>query len=122
MHILLLTVSYKSSFNQHSAPFFRDQAIALKENGFRVGVICALPISFKSIFKNRLLSFKQESYVDEGIKTVVYPFPSFPKMPNRSKELDLKKEKYYSKIILIKMEHQMLYTYIPMQPENSPFG
>ena len=67
MHILLLTVSYKSSFNQHSAPF-RDQAIALKENGFRVGVICALPISFKSIFKNRLLSFKQSHMLMKALK------------------------------------------------------
>lgn len=93
MHILLLTVSYKSTFNPLSAPFFRDQALALKNNGCKVGVICPLPVSLKSIWKNKLFSFNEESYVDEGVTTLVAPFPSLPKMPNRARRIRLKKGK-----------------------------
>ena len=90
MHVLLLTVSYKSIFNPLSAPFFRDQALALKKNGCKVGVLCPLPISVKSIWKNKLFSFEEESYIDDGINTLVYPFLSLPIMPNRSRRLRLK--------------------------------
>jgi glycosyltransferase involved in cell wall biosynthesis len=93
MHILLLTVSYKSTFNPLSAPFFRDQALALKNNGCKVGVICPLPVSLKSIWENKLFSFYEESYVDEGITTLVTPFPSLPKMPNRARRIRLNKGK-----------------------------
>ena len=93
MHILLLTVSYKSTFNPLSAPFFRDQALALKNNGCKVGVLCPLPVSLKSIWKNKLFSFNEESYVDEGITTLVAPFPSLPKTPNRARRIRLKKGK-----------------------------
>ena len=93
MHVLLLTVSYKSIFNPLSALFFRDQALALKKNGYKVGVVCSLPVSVKSLWKNKLFSFEEESYIDDGIKTHVYPFLSFPKMPNRSRKIRLKKGK-----------------------------
>ncbi len=93
MHVLLLTVSYKSIFNPLSAPFFRDQALVLKKNGCKVGVLCPLPISVKSIWKEKLFSFEEESYIDEGIRTLVHPFPSLPKMPNRSRRIRLEKGK-----------------------------
>ena len=51
MHILLLTSSYKSEFNTVSALFFRDQALALKNNQMQVGVICPLPISLRQYGK-----------------------------------------------------------------------
>lgn len=93
MHVLLLTISYKSKFNPLSAPFFRDQALALKNNGFEVGVLCALPVSFKSIWRNKLFSFKEESYSDEGISTLISPFLSIPKTPNRARRIRLEKGK-----------------------------
>ncbi|MAD50435.1 MAG: glycosyl transferase family 1 [Flavobacteriales bacterium] len=93
MHVLLLTISYKSKFNPLSAPFFRDQALALKNNGFEVGVLCALPVSFKSIWKNKLFTFDEESYLDEGIHTLVSPFISIPKTPNRARRIRLEKGK-----------------------------
>lgn len=80
MHVLLLTSSYKSDFNQLSALFFRDQAMALKNNGCQVGVICPLPISFKSIWQKKSILFRDEFYNDYGINTYVRKFPSFPKM------------------------------------------
>ena len=80
MHVLLLTSSYKSDFNQLSALFFRDQAMALKNNGCQVGVICPLPISFKSILQKKSIRFSDEFYNDYGINTYVRKFPSFPKM------------------------------------------
>lgn len=94
MHVLLLTTSYKSKFNLLSAPFFRDQALALKNNGMQVGVICSLPISFKFVWARKSLKFTLESYTDEGIATIVSPFLSFPKMPNRARKIRLEKGKY----------------------------
>ena len=62
MHILLLTSSYKSEFNTVSALFFRDQALALKNNEMQVGVICPLPISLKSVWQRKSISFNDEIY------------------------------------------------------------
>ena len=93
MHVLLLTTSYKSKFNLLSAPFFRDQALALKKNGMQVGVICSLPISFKFVWARKSLKFTLESYTDKGIATIVSPFLSYPKMPNRARKIRLQKGK-----------------------------
>lgn len=79
-HVLLLTTSYKSCFNDQSSPFFRDQAIALKKAGLKVGVLCPLPISLKQIWKTKKIKFSQEIYLDQGVETMVYPFLSLPKM------------------------------------------
>tara|TARA_B100001057_G_scaffold500871_1_gene618424 strand:+ start:807 stop:1937 length:1131 start_codon:yes stop_codon:yes gene_type:complete len=93
MHVLLLTTSYKCKFNLLSAPFFRDQALALKNNGIQVGVICSLPISIKFVWAKKSLNFTLESYTDEGIVTIVRPFLSFPKTPNRARKIRLDKGK-----------------------------
>ena len=93
MHVLLLPISYKSKFNLLSAPFFRDQALALKNKGLQLGVLCALPVSLKSIWRNKLFSFKEESYSDEGISTFISPFLSIPKTPNRARRIRLEKGK-----------------------------
>ena len=100
MHVLLLTSSYKSKFNLLSAPFFRDQALALKNNGMQVGVICSLPISIKFVWARKLLKFALESYTDEGIATIVSPFFSFPKMPNRARKIRLEKGKKIFRIYI----------------------
>ena len=84
MHILLITSAYKSKFNPVNALFFRDQALALKNNGNQVGVICALPVSFKTILKERIFNFSKEAYVDSGIDTIISPFVSIPKTPKRT--------------------------------------
>ena len=93
MHVLLLPISYKSKFNLLSAPFFRDQALALKNKGLQLGVLCPLPVSLKSIWRNKLFSFKEESYSDEGISTFISPFLSIPKTPNRARRIRLEKGK-----------------------------
>ena len=53
MHILLVTSAYKSKFNPVNALFFRDQAKALRKGGNQVGLICALPISLKTVMKEK---------------------------------------------------------------------
>lgn len=93
MHVLLLPISYKSKFNLLSAPFFRDQALALKNKGLQLGVLCPLPVSLKSIWRNKLFSFKEESYSDEGISTFISTFLSIPKTPNRARRIRLEKGK-----------------------------
>jgi glycosyltransferase involved in cell wall biosynthesis len=87
MHILLLTSSYKSEFNTVSALFFRDQALALKNNKCQVGVLCPLPISFKSVWIRKSIAFKDEEYDDNGIYTYVSPFLSIPKSFERSQKI-----------------------------------
>lgn len=78
-HILILPSSYTSAYNLISAPFFRDQALALKKQGNKVGVLCSLPISIKKVFDQTKFFFEKEKYVDDGIPTRVFPFPSIPK-------------------------------------------
>ena len=56
-------------------------------------MLCALPVSFKSIWRNKLFSFKEESYSDEGISTLISPFLSIPKTPNRARRIRLEKGK-----------------------------
>ena len=86
MHILLVTSAYKSKFNPVNALFFRDQAKALKKGGNQVGLICALPVSIKTVIKEKQLNFSKEQYSDEGVDTVVKPFLAIPKTPNRTKK------------------------------------
>ena len=57
MHILLVTSAYKSKFNPVNALFFRDQAKALRKGGNQVGLICALPISLKTVMKEKEIKF-----------------------------------------------------------------
>jgi glycosyltransferase involved in cell wall biosynthesis len=89
MHILLLTSSYKSEFNTVSALFFRDQALALKNNEMQVGVICPLPISLKLVWQRKSINFNDEEYNDNGIYTHVSPFLSVPKWFERSQKIRL---------------------------------
>ena len=85
MHILLVTSAYKSKFNPVNALFFRDQAKALRKGGNQVGLICALPISLKTVMKEKEIKFSKEHYNDEGVDTLVKPFLAIPKTPNRTK-------------------------------------
>ena len=93
MHVLIIPSFYQSHFNPICAPFFRDQALALKNNGCEVGVICPLPISFERIWQRKSLNFNYESYSEKGIITIVSPFLSLPKTPNRVRRIRLKKGK-----------------------------
>ena len=86
MHILLVTSAYKSEFNPVNALFFRDQAKALQKGGNQVGLICALPISLKTVKSEKKIFFSREAYNDEGVDTIVQPFFSIPKTPNRTKK------------------------------------
>ncbi len=54
--------------------------MALKNNGCQVGVVCPLPISFKTIWRKKSVRFTDEIYNDNGVKTFVGKFPSVPKM------------------------------------------
>ena len=85
MHILLVTSAYKSKFNPVNALFFRDQAKALRKGGNQVGLICALPISLKTVMREKEIKFSKEHYNDEGVDTLVKPFLAIPKTPNRTK-------------------------------------
>lgn len=86
MRILLVTSAYKSEFNPVNALFFRDQAKALQKGGNQVGLICALPISLKTVMNEKKILFSKEAYNDEGVDTLVQPFFSIPKTPNRTKK------------------------------------
>lgn len=96
-HILILPSSYTSAYNLISAPFFRDQALALKKQGNRVGVLCSLPISIKKVFHNNKFSFEKEKYIDDGIPTRVFPFPSIPKSFRLNSKIRLAIGKYLFK-------------------------
>lgn len=96
-HILILPSSYTSAYNLISAPFFRDQALALKKQGNRVGVLCSLPISIKKVFHNNKFSFEKEKYIDDGIPTRVFPFPSIPKSFTLNSKIRLAIGKYLFK-------------------------
>jgi glycosyltransferase involved in cell wall biosynthesis len=96
-HILILPSSYTSAYNLISAPFFRDQALALKKQGNKVGVLCSLPISIKKVFINNRFLFEKEKYIDDGIPTRVFPFPSIPKSFRLNSKIRLLIGKYLLK-------------------------
>ena len=93
MHVLLITTAYKSKFNPLNSLFFYDQAKALLSNGCKVGVICPLPITFPNILKSKRFVFSDEFYDDNGIKTYVTPFISYPKFYSRLARVRLEKGK-----------------------------
>ena len=53
MHVLLLTTAYKNKFTPVNSLFFYDQAKALSNYGFKVGVICSMPITFSNILRSK---------------------------------------------------------------------
>ena len=93
MHVLLLTSAYKNKFNPINALFFYDQARALLNNGFKVGVICPMPITFVNILKSKRFIFSDEFYDDDRIITYVKPFLSIPKQKKRTANIRLNEGK-----------------------------
>ena len=53
-----------------------------------MGLICALPVSLKTVMKEKEIIFSQEHYNDEGVDTVVKPFLAIPKTPKRTRKND----------------------------------
>lgn len=80
MKILVIPSSYPNFYNQNSAPFYRDQALALKTVGNDVMVLAVSMISLKQIVKKKHLNFSLKHFVDEGIDTWQICIPSIPKL------------------------------------------
>ena len=82
MHILIIPSWYPSNANDISGCFFREQAIALKESGCRVGVIS---VSFSSLlnWRNVLSPSLGQTYEnDTGVETFRKQITNwFPRMP-----------------------------------------
>ena len=101
MHVLLLTTAYKNKFNPVNSLFFYDQAKALSNYGFKVGVICSMPITFSNILRSRRFVFSDEFYDDDKIKTYVRPFLSIPKLRKRTAKIRFEEGKFlFKKYIL----------------------
>lgn len=77
MHILLLPVTYPTSYSAGRGVFFREQAKALKDAGHQVGVLAVVHI-FQDILRQFRFDFGFSSYDDEGITVFRYQFPSVP--------------------------------------------
>lgn len=51
LHVLLLPSWYPSSLSPHSGPFFREQALALRDAGMKVGVIAPEIVGLRAFVK-----------------------------------------------------------------------
>ena len=70
LHILVIPYSYKYREKPISGIFFREQALALRKAGHKVGVIALRINSIRKIFKSKTHFFKIITYEnDEGIET-----------------------------------------------------
>ena len=69
MHILILPSWYPTSREDVNGVFFRDQALALREYGHRVGVIAVDMRGYKASAYQGLCSSELNAEIDEGIET-----------------------------------------------------
>lgn len=79
MKILVIPYSYPNKYNENSAPFCLDQTLALKAVGNDVCVLAVVLVSFKTILKKRLFSFKQRHKKDGNNDLWLIHIPAIPK-------------------------------------------
>jgi len=82
MHVLVVPSWYPNSEEDANGVFFRDQALALKDAGHRVGVIAPLLKSLRSLTNNSARTETPFYELDQGVptyrKTVWAIFPRIP--------------------------------------------
>ena len=80
-HILIIPSWYPATSNDVGGSFFREQAIALKKRGYKVGVIFPAFRSMRDVkgvfFKSYGISYE----VDNGVNTYRYHSINLPRMP-----------------------------------------
>jgi len=91
MHILIVSSGYPNSYEPLDGIFYRDQALALKEAGNKVGVISSIPISFFSVLKVRKIVFGKNFKIDQDIPTYTWSYLNIPKQPKFPVAMALKK-------------------------------
>jgi len=91
MHILIVSSGYPNSYEPLDGIFYRDQALALKEAGNKVGVISSIPISFFSVLKVRKIIFGKNFKIDQDIPTYTWSYLNIPKQPKFPVAMALKK-------------------------------
>lgn len=79
-HILLIPSWYPHTTRPLSGVFFREQAIALREAGYRVGVVAPIMQSIKYGIKNASLFGKKSWVEDSGVSTLRCELISIPKL------------------------------------------
>ena len=80
MHLLILPTTYVNSHNKTSSLFVKNQAEALQKKGLKIGIVCSLPISLKKIQFKNVLNFFYDVKIVNCIKTILFTFPSVPKI------------------------------------------
>lgn len=80
MKILVIPTSYPNVYSPNSAPFFRDQALALKAVGNEVAVLAVTMISLKKIFNKKNELFRLNYFNDKGLDTWLICIPAIPKL------------------------------------------
>lgn len=101
MNILLLPTAYPNIYNDHSSIFVQDQAEALVKSGLNVSVIGAIPISFKYIFRKKILKFGNFRSYKNGVYIHLFLFPSIPKLKRLNQYI-----RYKINNILLKKYHK----------------
>lgn len=78
MHVLILAYAYPNSFDRQSHSFIEAQAKTLAEAGLKVGVVSAVPISLKRVWKRKRVHFGMETRLEGGVAVYLYCFPALP--------------------------------------------
>lgn len=80
MNILIVPTAYPNIYNPYSSIFVQDQAETLANNGVNTYVAGAIPISFKEVWKNKLLKFGKYTFKKDGVNVELFLYPAIPKM------------------------------------------
>lgn len=78
MHILLLPSWYPSSADDVRGVFFRDQAVALRDHGHRVGVIAPFPLAARELAERGRRAMRVQRDPEEAVPTFRRGYPGFP--------------------------------------------
>lgn len=110
MNLIILPTSYPNIYNENSAIYVQDQARALaKHEDVEVSVVGAISISFKYIWKKRMLKFGSFKYKKNNVNVVLVLFPSIPKLKRFNNfiryVLNRRLIRKYSKVSKIDMIH-----------------
>jgi glycosyltransferase involved in cell wall biosynthesis len=89
MHILIIPSWYKNTYRPYSGMFFKEQAELLARFGIKTGLISILDYDLRNVFPKNRISFKKETYVENGVFNINVEFPYIPKMRSLMNRINL---------------------------------
>ncbi len=79
LHILIISNPFPGVYQPLEGVFFRDQAFALAENGYRIGHISVNPLSIRDVIKKGTQGLGTYIFQEKGVSHIIHRYIHTPK-------------------------------------------